>query len=391
MKKQKVIIYSLLALTTLTTAVSCSGEKQSDTTAMANAPQSYPVVEVEEKTLTGYIEYPANITGRVNNNVRAKIQGYITRVLVDEGQYVQKGQPLFTLETNSTTETALAAKAAVDAAKAVVNSAQIEVNRLAPLVQKGIIGEVQLSTARAKLLQAQAQHKQAIASYKSSQAMVDYSIIRAPISGVVGKINFREGSLVGPTDATAITTVSDTSELYVYFSMNEKEYLNFLKDTEGATLPEKLRNIPSVDLIMANGESYSEKGRIQTVTGQIDAATGTIQFRVLFNNANKILSNGNSGRVRIPKMYDKVAVIPESATYEQQGFVYAYKVDKNNIVNNTKISVTSRIDNMIIVEDGLKKGDKIVAQGVATLKPETKIAPQQVKLDSLLKAIKPIF
>ena len=142
---------------------------------------------------------------------------------------------------------------------------------------------------------------------------------------------------------------------------------------------------------MANVESYSEKGRIQTVTGQIDAATGTIQFRVLFNNANKILSNGNSGRVRIPKMYDKVAVIPESATYEQQGFVYAYKVDKNNIVNNTKISVTARIDNMIIVEDGLKKGDKIVAQGVATLKPETKIAPQQVKLDSLLKAIKPIF
>ena len=208
---------------------------------------------------------------------------------------------------------------------------------------------------------------------------------------MVGKINFREGSLVGPTDATAITTVSDTSELYVYFSMNEKEYLNFLKDTEGATLPEKLRNIPSVDLIMANGESYSEKGRIQTVTGQIDAVTGTIQFRVLFNNANKILSNGNSGRVRIPKMYDKVAVIPESATYEQQGFVYAYKVDKNNIVNNTKINVTARIDNMIIVEDGLKKGDKIVAQGVATLKPETKIAPQQVKLDSLLKAIKPIF
>ena len=370
MKKQKVIIYSLLALTTLTTAVSCSGEKQSDTTAMANAPQSYPVVEVEEKTLTGYLEYPANITGRVNNNVRAKIQGYITKVLVDEGQYVQKGQPLFTLETNSTTETALAAKAAVDAAKAVVNSAQIEVDRLVPLVQKGIIGEVQLSTARAKLLQAQAQHKQAIASYKSSQAMVDYSIIRAPISGVVGKINFREGSLVGPTDATAITTVSDTSELYVYFSMNEKEYLNFLKDTEGATLPEKLRNIPFVDLIMANGESYSEKGRIQTVTGQIDAATG---------------------RVRIPKMYDTVAVIPESATYAQQGFVYAYKVDKNNIVNNTKISITARIDNMIIVEDGLKKGDKIVAQGVATLKPETKIAPQQVKLDSLLKAIKPIF
>ena len=146
-----------------------------------------------------------------------------------------------------------------------------------------------------------------------------------------------------------------------------------------------------MELVLANGEVYSEKGKIQTVTGQIDAATGTIQFRVLFNNASGLLSNGNSGKVRIPKYYDNATVIPESATYEQQGFVYAYKVGEKNIVNNVIVKVTDRVDKMIIVEDGLKKGDKIVAQGVTTLKPETEIKPKQVSLDSLVQAVKPIF
>lgn len=391
MKKQKIVFYSLLAMAILTTAVSCSGDKKEQAAAKANAAQPYAVVEVEERNVVGYTEYPANITGKVNNDVRAKIQGYITKVLVDEGQYVQRGQPLFTLETNVSTEMVFAAKAAIDAAKASVDAAKIEVNRLAPLVQKGIIGDVQLSTARAKLLQAQAQHKQAVAQYKSSQATVDYSIIRAPINGVVGKINFREGSLVGPADAKAITNVSETSELYVYFAMNEKEYLNFLKDSEGATLAEKLRDMPSVELVLANGETYTEKGRVQTVTGQVDASTGTIQFRVLFNNASKLLSNGNSGKIRIPKKYDKSIVIPESATYEQQGFIYAYKVGKNNVVQRTSIKPLTRLNNMIIIEDGLKKGDKIVAEGILTLKPETQIIPKETSLDSLLNAIKPIF
>ena len=382
----------------------CSGSNGGNQP-QGNTVKTYPVVEVQEKSLTGYFEFPANIMGKVNNNVRAKIQGYITKVLVDEGQYVQAGQPLFTLETNSTTETALAAKsgigsaqAAVAAAQASVNAAQVEVNKLKPLVEKGVVSSVQLETANANLLRAQAQLKQAqaqqqqsVATYKSAQANVDYSIIRAPISGVVGKINFREGSLVGPTDATPITTVSDTRELFVYFSLNEKDYLNFLKFEKGATLVEKIKNTPPVELVLANGEVYSEKGKIQTVTGQIDAATGTIQFRVLFNNASGLLSNGNSGKVRIPKYYDNATVIPESATYEQQGFVYAYKVGEKNIVNNVIVKVTDRVDNMIIVEDGLKKGDKIVAQGVTTLKPETEIKPKQVSLDSLVQAVKPIF
>ena len=383
-----------------------------------NAAKPYPVVSVENKSITGYQTFPTSIQGRVNNDVRAKIQGYITQVLVDEGQYVVKGQPLFRLETNMLNESADAARAGVGAAQsnvvaaeanvkasqAAVNAAQVEVNKLIPLVQKNIISNLQLQTAQANLSRTQAQLQQAIAAkqqasasvsqaqanYKGVEANIDYSIIRAPISGVVGSLPLKVGSLVGPTDATALTTISDTSEVFAYFSMNEKEYLDFLEDSYGATVPEKLRNMPMVELKLANGSMYSEKGRVSAVTGQIDAATGSIQFRVSFPNASKLLSNGNSGTIMIPQLYNDVLVIPESSTYEQQGLVYAFKVQKDSVVN-TPIQVTNRVSNYIILNGGLKKGDQIVASGIGGLKTGSKVIPKKVNLDSLVQSIKPVF
>lgn len=375
-------------------------------------------VNVESRNVVGYTEFPATIQGRVNNDVRAKIQGYITQVLVDEGQYVMAGQPLFRLETNVLSESASAAQAGigaananvtaaeanVKAAQASVNAAQVEVDKLKPLVAKNIISNVQLQTAQANLARAQAQLAQAIAAkqqasagaaqaqanYKGARENVNYSIIRAPISGIVGKINMRNGSLVGPSDVTPITTVSDTNELYAYFSMNEKEYFDFLKNAKGATLSEKLKNMPMAELILANGEPYSEKGRIEAVTGQINPATGSVQFRVSLPNPQKLLSNGNSGSIRIPKYYDNVLVLPESATYEQQGLVYVYKVEKDT-ANNAVIEVVDRVDNMVIIKEGVTKGETVVAEGVASMKPKTAVKPQPKSLDEIVNAIKPIF
>jgi len=308
-----------------------------------DGPKLYPVVSVENKNLVGYDTFPASIQGRINNDVRAKIQGYITQVLVDEGQYVTKGQPLFRLETNILSENAAASKAGIAAAEsniaaaqAQVNAAQVEVNKLKPLVQKNIISNVQLQTAQANLAQAQAglqqanaARRQAVANYKGVAANIDYSVIRAPISGVIGKLPLKVGSLVGPTDQTPLTTISDTSEVFAYFSMSEKAYFDLLENSVGATLSEKIKNLPMVELQLANGSIYPEKGRIEAVTGSLDQTTGTIQFRVAFKNAQKLLSNGNSGTIRFPKPYDNVLVVPESATYEQQGIVYVYKVEKD--------------------------------------------------------------
>ncbi len=406
---------NLLLLTIATLSLTACKKKEDK---KPDGPKPVATVKVESRNVTGYTEFPASVEGRVNNDVRAKIQGYITQVLVDEGQYVSKGQPLFRLETDVLTESASAARAGIGAARssvsaaeanvkaaqAAVNAAQVEVNKLRPLVEKNIISNVQLQTAQANLSRAQAQLSQAIASkqqanagvaqaqanYQGVQANVNYSVIRAPISGIVGKINLRNGSLVGPGDPTPITTVSDTGELYAYFSMNEKEYLDFLKNSYGATVPEKLRNMPMVELVMANGEIYPEKGRIQAVTGQIDPSTGTIQFRVSLPNPQKLLSNGNTGTIRIPRMYDNTLVIPESATYEQQGLVYAYKVEKDT-AKNTIIQVIDRVNNMVLVKDGLKKGETVVAQGVGTLKDKTAVKPEPKNFDEIVGAIKPIF
>lgn len=393
--KNKLLMLAFASLSVL----SCKKEEEKK-----DGPKPYPVVAVETKNVTGYDEYPASIKGVVNNDVRAKIQGYITQVLVDEGQYVTAGQPLFRLETNMLTENADAAKsgisaaqANVQAAKAAVNAAQVEVNKLKPLVEKNIISNVQLQTAIANLAKAQAQLSQAIASqqqasanYKSVQANINYSIIKAPISGVVGKLPLKIGSLVGPTDATPLTTISDTRSVFAYFSLNEKEYLDFLEKSVGATVPEKIKNLPMVELKLANGSIYPEKGRIEVTTGQIDVATGTIQFRVGFPNPAKLLSNGNSGTIRFPKFYDSALVVPESATYEQQGIVYLFKVEKDT-AKNSVIEVQDRVNNMVVIKSGINKGEKIIAAGIGGLKPGSAVIPKPVKFDSLVQSVKPIF
>ncbi len=408
--KNKIILLSFSVLSVL----SCKKKDEKP----PQGPKVVSTVAVENRNVTGYSTFPASIEGRVNNDVRAKMSGYITQVLVDEGQYVTKGQPLFRLETNSLSQSANAAKAGVgsarsnvaaseanvQAAQSAVKAAQVEVNKLTPLVEKNIISSVQLQTAQANLAKAQAQVAQAIAgkaqanagvaeaqaNFQGAQANVDYSVIRAPISGVIGKINFRNGSLVGPGDPMPISTVSDTTELYVYFSMNEKEYLDFLKNADGATVPEKLKNMPAVELLLANNEVYEEKGYVKAVTGQIDPNTGSIQFRVSFPNPKKLLSNGNSGTIRVPVQYDNALVIPESATIEQQGLVYIYKVKQDTAISAV-IQVTDRVNNMVVIKEGAAKGEIVVAEGVGTLKSGTAVKPQPKKFDDLINAIKPIF
>jgi membrane fusion protein (multidrug efflux system) len=172
--------------------------------------------------------------------------------------------------------------------------------------------------------------------------------------------------------------------------MNEKDYLNFLEKSVGATVPEKLKNLPMVELQLANGSIYSEKGKIEAVTGQIDPATGTIQFRVGFANPAKLLSNGNSGNIRLPKFYDNALVVPESATYEQQGLVYVFKVEKDT-ANNVVIDVQDRVNNMVLIKSGINKGEKIIGAGIGGLKPKTAVIPKPAKFDSLVQSVKPIF
>jgi|SRR5690606_7516806 len=396
MKSKGYIIIGILGLSAFQ---SCKNEQP-----QAPPPASLPVIEATQRDMTSYQTFPVSIEGKVNNAVRAKISGYITQVFVDEGQFVSKGQPLFKLETNVQAQDANAAKSGINAAQAniaaaqaAVNAAQVEVDKLIPLVEKKIISNVQLETAKANLMraegqlaQAKAARQQAQANYSGIQANINFGVVRSPISGIVGAINFREGSLVGPSDPTPITTVSETGEVYAYFSMNEREYLDFLSETEGTNVKEKLKNIPEVDLIMANDEIYPEKGKIQTVTGQINPQTGTIQFRASFANKDGLLSNGNSGIIRIPKSYKNAVIIPESATFEQQGLVYVYTVEKDT-ARATKVEIIDRAHNFALIKSGVKSGDKVIAEGTGKVKSGTPVTSIPTNIDSVANSIQPIF
>src|SRR5690606_17460846 len=211
------------------------------------APQAmpFPVITVPAETVTAYTTYPTSLEGIINSEVRAKTSGYITKVFVDEGQKVKKGQTLFTLETQSLSQDAAAAKANV-------NAAQVEVDKLKPLVEKNIISKVQLETAKAKLAQAHS-------GYNSIAANIGYATIKSPVDGFVGAIPFREGALISPTSQIPLTTVADIDKIYAFFSLNEKDYLDFIEKNEGKTLEDKIKNLPKVRLILANGSLYDQE------------------------------------------------------------------------------------------------------------------------------------
>jgi membrane fusion protein (multidrug efflux system) len=375
MKKINLYTISTLSLVTILFA-SCFGKTEVKQGPQA-PPPSFPVTQIQQKTVTGFQEYPTNIEGIVNSDVRAKASGYIQKVLVDEGQKVRKGQILFKLETQALNQNASAAKASV-------NIAQVEVNKLIPLVEKNIISSVQLETAKANLAQAEA-------NYSSISANIDYATIKSPVDGYVGAINFREGALISPSDGSPLTTVSDIRQVYAFFSFNEAQYINHLQRYEGESKSERIKNSPDLSLVLANGKIYSETGRIQTSTGQINQNTGTITIRAAFNNPNEILTNGNSGKIRFPIEYKDAIVVPQSATFEQQKDILIYTIDKDNNVKSTLIKVEGVVGNLYVVESGLKEGDKIIVSGIGKLRNGMTISPLETSFNEAIKPIATLF
>ena len=369
----KVLILSSIALL----VIGCKNGNQQAAGAMmgAAASKQLPTITVGEQRTTSDLAFPVNIEGVVNSPVQAKISGYITQVLVDEGQVVTQGQPLFQLETQTLSQSAASAKAQVEIA-------QVEVNKIRPLVEKNIVSKVQLETAQANLQRAQA-------AYNEIAANIGFAVVKAPVSGVVGAISYREGALVTANN-TVLTIVSDVKDVYAYFSMNEKDYLSFLSQSKGATTKEKLANFGEVSLILANGQPYNHKGKLQTVTGQIDPSTGSIQIRAVFPNPDRLLTNGNSATILIPQTFDKSLVIPEVAIFEQQGKIFAYKV-VNDTIKQTVVTLKNRANNLAVVESGLKVGDVIIVQGLNGVRTGDKVTPQPVSMDSIVNAIQPIF
>lgn len=350
-----------------------------------------PVIEVSKGNYTSYTSYPTRLEGIQDIVIMPKVDGYVQEILVDEGQFVQRGQSLFKLEANVISQNTAASQAAIQSFKANVEAAQIEVDRLKPLVEKGIISEIQLQSAEAKLNVSKAQLNEAKSAKNANQANQDYTDIVSPIDGFVGKLNYRLGSLVNSTSPNGLTTVSNTQQVYAYFSVSETTLQALTNDVEGNSLIEKIKALPPVQLQLSNGTLYHKLGKIEASTGKISMTGGAIQLRAVFENPDGELLSGNTGTVIIPEEFTNRIAIPDMSTISIQGKKMAYVLSQGDTLKMRPLEIAQKAGKYLVIESGLKPGEIILAQGLGKVYPNSVIQPKKISADSLVNAFVPLF
>ncbi len=350
-------------------------------------PQALPVLALSTVTATTYQEFPSTIEGTVNVEIRPQVDGYLDKIYVDEGAYVTKGQPLFKINDNPYHEQVNNAQANIQAAKANLEKAGIELNRIRPLVENKVVADVQLKSAQAAYDAAKANLAQAQAGANNAGINLGYTLVKAPVNGYIGRIPYKAGALVGRNETQPLTVLSDIRNVYAYFSMSESDFLQFTTQSKGKTISDKIRELPQVELQLADNNIYAAKGKIELVEGQFDKTMGTISFRAVFPNADGLLRSGNTGKIRIPHTNNNVLAIPQQSTFELQDKVFVFAVGDSNKVVSKPISIGAKTTNYYLVNSGLKPGEKIVFTGVDRLRDGAVIQPQPLPADSVLRSM----
>ncbi len=349
-------------------------------------PPQLPVLTVENHPFASAAEYPATIEGSKDIEIRPQVNGYLDKIFVDEGAVVKKGQNLFQVNAQPYREALNNAKAQLASAKANAATASINVDKLTPLVKNNVISDIQLKTAQSALDAAQANVAQAQAAVANAEINIGYSLIKAPVDGYIGRIHVKTGSLVGLTTVDPLTTLSQVKDVRAYFSFTESDFLQLKNQFAGKTIAEKIKQMPPVELILADGSAYPEKGKVEVVSGQFATGTGGIPLRASFPNVDGSLRSGNTGRIRIPKSVVSGIVIPQDATFELQDKVFAFIVGDSNKVSSAPLQVSGKSGNYYLVAEGIKPGQKIVYSGLGRLRDGQVIVPMPMSMDSLLKS-----
>lgn len=367
---KKITFLSLMAVF----LISCADKQQAP--AAAPAPL-LPVMAITTETTTTDAEYPAAIQGTVDVEIRPQVSGNLDRVLVDEGAYVTKGQSLFKINERPYREQLNNALASLHAAEAAYINAQLEVDKLTPLVQNKVVSDYQLKSAKASQKIAAANIEQAKAIAASAKINLGYTTITAPVNGYIGRLPKKQGSLVSATDIEALTTLSDVHEVYAYFSLGETDFIQFKSQYAGNSIGDKIKKLPPVTLILADNNAYPQTGKIDMVDGQFDKTTGAITLRATFKNANGILRSGNTGKIRLGLQHDDAILVPQSATIEMQDKVFVFTVSKENKVTKMPITVVGKSGANYLIKDGVKTGDQIVLSGIDKLQEGQLIQPEK--------------
>lgn len=353
-------VASGIALSILLLTVGCNKKKEEK-----EEPTVYPVTSPVVMDTVIHKEFVAQIRSVKNIEVRAQEKGFLEKIFVDEGQYVSAGQTLFRIMPKLYQAELLKAKAEVE-------QASIELKNASTLAGNNIVSKNERAMAKAKLDAANAEMKLA-------QIHLSFTDIKAPFSGIINRLPLKLGSLVDEGDL--LTSLSDNTSIYTYFNVSEPEYLSYQTHTAD-------RGSDQVSLITANGETYSQKGIIQTIEGEFDNETGNIAFRAKFPNPDHLLRNGETGKIQMAMPVHNALIIPQKATYEIQDQKYVFVIDKNGTAKSRNIKIAYELPDLYVVGSGLSKGDQILLEGIQKVKDDQKIKTKFQDPKKVLQSLK---
>ncbi len=338
------IVMSLL-LSSFLLAFSCKDKKEEKEEAVI-----YPTTSPVKMDTVITKEFVSQIRSQKNIEIRAQEKGFLEKVFVDEGQHVQAGQVLFRIMPQLY-------QADVMKAKAEVAQAEIELQNSTTLASNNVVSINEKKMAKAKLDAAKAE-------LNLAQTHLSFTTIRAPFSGIINRLPLKLGSLVDEGDL--LTSLSDNGGIYAYFNVSEPEYLNYQMHSAD-------RGNNLVSLVMANGETFPDKGMIETIEGEFDSETGNIAFRAKFPNMKQLLRNGETGKIQMTLPLKNALIIPQKSTYEIQDQKYVFVVGKDGVARSKNIKVSYELPDIYVVSEGLNPGDKILLEGVQKVKDDQKV------------------
>jgi RND family efflux transporter MFP subunit len=350
---------AVIILTSTSTLFSCKQKTEKQETI-----QSYTIINPIKADSNYVQEYVAAIQSTQNIELRARVKGFITKIWVDEGQTVTEGQTLFTLNASEYEQEIAKAKAQLATANAELHQTEIELKNSKLLTDNNVVPKSDLDNAKAKKDAALAKIEEAKATINLATLNLTYTQVKAPFTGIINRIPNKVGALVD--EGALLTTLSNPNEMFAYFNVSETDYFNY------ATQQNKNN---AVQLKLANGYVLPQQGKIETIDGQFDQATGNISFRARFSNGSKLLKHGATGKILISNLINNAILIPQSSTFEVQENLYVFVVDATNVVKQQKIIPQLKLGEMLVVKDGISSTDKVLYEGVQLVKDGDKINP----------------
>ena len=360
--------FAYLALAATLTA--CGGNKSG----MPTANNEYAVAKLQTTIANLNTSYPATIKGMQDIEIRPRVAGHVTQLLVDEGDFVRAGQPLFVIDPVQYKAAVEAAQAQVNVVKANLATQKLTVENKRMLFSKQIISQYDRDLAENQLKSVEAQLAQAEASLTNARENLTYCTVTSPSDGVVGSIPYRVGSLVSSSTQKPLTVVSNINKMFVYFSMTENQLLGMTRDHGGINAAKD--SLPALSLVLSDGSKYNKEGHVTAISGVIEQNTGAVQMRATFDNAEHLLRSGATGSILIPVIDENAIMVPQKSTFDIQDKKFVYILNNDSTISAREISVLVQNDGTnFVVSEGLKAGETIVVEGVHQLRAGAKITP----------------